>query len=54
MLKPKNPSSCCKDKGGKLTRRNPDTHQVTWLATKQGGKLYCSLCHKEFDSESSS
>ena len=53
MPSPNDPSSCCKDKGGKFTGTNPDTHQRTWDPIKQSGKLYCSLCHKEFDSKSS-
>jgi hypothetical protein len=49
MLKPNDPSPCCKDKGGKLARANPDTHVIAWDPTTQTGKLYCSACHREFE-----
>jgi len=53
MLKPNDPSPCHKDIGGKLTGTKPEPRQRTWDPIKQSGKLYCSHCHKEFDSRSS-
>lgn len=51
MLKPNDPSPCCKDKGGLLTRANPDTHVNGWDPITETGKLSCSHCHREFEVE---
>jgi hypothetical protein len=46
MLRPTNPSPCCKDKGRKLTGTNPDTHRRTCYPTRQEGKVYLQSLSK--------
>jgi hypothetical protein len=49
MLKPNDLSPCCGDKGGKLARMNPDARKIEWDPKTGTGKLYCSVCHREFE-----
>jgi uncharacterized protein YbaR (Trm112 family) len=51
--KPWDPSPCCRDRDGKLLGTHPTTQHRTWDPITKTGKLYCSVCHREFDVHSS-